>query len=250
MPGTTQTHASTHALRRLEQRMRRRMRRRTLGHASFRFSIKKNIFLFCLNFFVNWNKKSLYFFTTPPLTPPPSKRPNIYFFSSQKNQWKFCNFQRVPPMLFYRKTAKIDKHENGTPYASLSKNSKIDKGTPYAFYRKTAKIGKYEKGTPNALLSKSSKNWQIWKGYPLCLFIENSATIQKISYLSISIFVNFCCFSIKKHRKYFFHICQFLLIFWWKSIGGTIFIFVNLEFFSIKKHKVFSVGYPGILIKS
>ena len=108
---------------------------------------------------------------------------SLCFFTEK--QPKLINMKRVPPMLFYRKTAKIDKYEKGTPYAFLSKNSKnwqiwegyplyffIEKQPklinmrrvpPMLFYRKTAKIDKYEKGTPYVFLSKNSKNFSYLK---------------------------------------------------------------------------------------
>ena len=185
MPGTTQTHASTHALRRLEQRMRRRMRRRTLGHASFRFSIKKNIFLFCLNFFVNWNKKSLYFFTTPPLTPPlPNDQIYIFLVARKINenfvifkgyplcffiekQQKLTNMKMVHLMLLYRKTAKLT---TVPPMLFIEKQQKLanmKRVPPMLFYQKAAKIDKYEKGTPYACLSKTQ---QQFKKFHICQF--------------------------------------------------------------------------------
>ena len=45
------------------------------------------------------------------------------------------------------------------------------------FYRKTAKIDKYEKGTPYAFLSKNNKNWQIWKEY-FYVFVSNQIFLK------------------------------------------------------------------------
>ena len=46
----------------------------------------------------------------------------------------------VPSILFYKKTAKIDRFEKGTHNEKTANIDKFEKGTPYTFYQKTAKI--------------------------------------------------------------------------------------------------------------
>ena len=66
------------------------------------------------------------------------------YFLLYEKYLKLTNLKSVPSIIFYKKTAKIDRFEKGTHYVFFYEKTanidKFEKGTPYTFYQKTAKI--------------------------------------------------------------------------------------------------------------